>query len=101
MHAKHFAIILRLFDVVSFFRPIAPNKPSPHPSETFDEDLKCLARVNNGSRAFSFDSSKLKPHTINNAHIITSLDSVLNLYRLKNGTKIIQLMNLMLKYQSM
>lgn len=66
-HSNFPPFLSYLFEVVSFFNPIAPRRPSPHPSVTFEVDFKCLANVNRGSRAFEFVSSKLKPHTINKA----------------------------------
>lgn len=73
------SILSYRFDIVSFFKPIAPKRPSPHPSDTFDVDFRCLARVNSGSFAFEFDSSSVKPQIINKAQIITNFDSVFNL----------------------
>lgn len=78
-----------LFEVVSFFRPIAPRRPSPHPSDTFEIVFKCLASVNSGSRAFSLNSSKKKPHVINKPHITTNFDSVFNLIFFQQNESII------------
>lgn len=70
-----------MFEIVSFFNPIAPSKPSPHPSDIFDEDLKYLANVSNGSRAFELLSNSFDPHVISNPHIMANFASV---FKLKN-----------------
>lgn len=72
-----------LFEIVSFFKPIAPKSPSPQLSELFELFCKYLAKFSKGSRAFELVSSNLWPQHMSNPHIIANFGSVLCLMHKK------------------